>query len=117
MCGRRDLIASPFVSDELSLFGDEPAEEPLQPVPTAAPIADWLVDDIRTALTARGLTTMAERQHAIEVAVGRPIESLRSLTRAEALRALSLLGSESATRTTQSSAWDDRDEETWIDRL
>jgi hypothetical protein len=105
------------VSGDLSLFGDEPPEEPVQRIPTEGPIADWLVNDIRTALTARGLTTMAERQQAIEAAVERPVESLRSLTRAEALRALSLLGSTSAPQTSRTSAWGDRDEETWIDRL
>ena len=105
------------MSGNLSLFGDDPPEEPVQPVPTEAPIADWLVSDIRTALTARGLTTMAERQHAIETAVERPVQSLRLLTRAEALRVLSLLGSKAAPHTSQTSAWDDRDEETWIDRL
>ena len=105
------------MSGNLSLFGDEPPEEPVEPVPTDAPIADWLVDDIRTALTARGLTATAERQHAIEAAVERPVESLRSLTRAEALRVLSLLSSTPSRKTRQASAWDDRDEETWIDRL
>ena len=102
------------MSGDLSLFGEEPPEEPVQPVPTEAPIADWLVKDIRAALTARDLATMAERQLAIEAAVGRPVESLRSLTRAEALRVLSAL---TAPQTRRTSAWDDRDEDTWIDRL
>lgn len=86
-----------------------------QPVPTEAPIADWLVDAIRTALTDRGLASMAERQHAIEAAVERPVESLRSLTRAEGLRVISLLGS--MPQSNRTTTWDDRDEETWIDRL
>lgn len=106
-----------FVSGTLSLFGDDPQGEPVPPPPAEAPIADWLVDAIRTALTARGLTSMVERQQAIEASVERPVESLRSLTRAEALRVLSLLGSTPAPKTSQTTAWDDRDEETWIDRL
>jgi hypothetical protein len=105
------------VSGDLSLFGDEPSEEAAEPVPADASIAGWLVDDIRAALTARGLTTMAERQHAIEVAVGRPVASLRSLTRAEALRVLALLASAPAPQQGSTSAWDDRDGDTWIDRL
>jgi hypothetical protein len=105
------------VSGDLSLFGDESPKEPVQSAPTQAPIADWLVKDIRTALAARGLATMAERQHAIETAVGRPVESLRSLTRAEALRVLSLLGSTQASERNPTSAWDARNEDTWIDRL
>ena len=104
--------------DELSLFGDDASlEEPVQPVPAEAPIADWLVKDIRTALTTRGLTTTAERQQAIETIVERPVESLRSLTRAEALRVLSSLASVTAPQASHASAWDDRDEDTWIDRL
>ncbi len=103
---------------ELSLFGgDASPEESEQRVPAEAGIADWLVNDIRTALTTRGLTTMAERQQAIEAIVERPVESLRSLTRAEALRVLASLRSESAAQTGGKSAWDARDEDTWIDRL
>ncbi len=85
--------------------------------PAEAPIADWLVNDIRTALTIRGLTTMAERQQAIEAIVERPVESLRLLTRAEALRVLDSLGSVGTSRASGASAWDERDEDTWIDRL
>jgi DNA polymerase-3 subunit epsilon len=106
------------VSGELSLFDDDASpDEPTPPVATEAAIADWLVNDIRTALTTRGLTTMAERQEAIEAVVERPVESLRSLTRAEALRVLSSLASATAPQTDSGSAWDDRDEDTWIDRL
>ncbi len=89
----------------------------MQRVPAEAGIADWLVNDIRTALAARGLTEMVERQQAIEAIVGRPVESLRSLTRAEALRVLASLRSEPAAQTDGGSAWDARDEDTWIDRL
>ncbi|MGY1701417.1 hypothetical protein [Geodermatophilus sp. SYSU D00766] len=106
------------MSGELSLFGgDASPEEPVQAVPTEAPIADWLVNDIRTALTTLGLTTMAERQQAIEAIVDRPVESLRSLTRAEALRVLSSLASVATPQRSGGSAWDDRAEATWIDRL
>ena len=104
------------MSGDLSLFGDEP-DEPVQPVRTEASIADWLVDAIREALTAGGLATMEERQKAIETVVGRPVESLRSLTRAEALRVLSALTAEPEQQTGTTSAWDGRDEDTWIDRL
>lgn len=106
------------MSDDLSLFGDDKPNEPVQPVRTeAAPIADWLIDQLRGALTARGLTTVVERQRAIEAAAERPVESLRSLTRAEALRVLERLGPESAPDARSASAWDARDEDTWIDRL
>ena len=106
------------VPDDLSLFGDDQPNEPVQPVRREAPpIADWLVDQLRGALTARGLITVVERQRAVEAAAERPVESMRSLTRAEALRVLERLSPESAAQTRSASAWDDRDEDTWIDRL
>lgn len=105
------------MSDDLSLFGDDQPHEPVPSVPTELPIADWLVDALRDALTARGLTTMAERQQAIEAAAGRPVEALRTLTRAEALRILSSLASASETQPRTASAWDSREDSTWIDRL
>ena len=89
----------------------------MQPVRAEPSIADWLVDALREAMTARGMGTMTERQQAIEAVVGRPVESLRSLTTAEAMRALERLSPTSAPNTGSMSAWDDRDEDTWIDRL
>ena len=106
------------MSDELSLFGDdEPAQsEAVQPAPPA-PIADWQVDMLRKSLDARGLTTMVERQKVIEEVVGRSVESLRALTHEEGLRVLSQLGQAPAPQSPSKSAWDDRDEDTWIDRI
>src|SRR4051794_26023970 len=105
------------MSGHLSLFGDDQSNEPVQPVRSEAPIADWLVDLLRKALTARGLTTVAERRKAIEGVAERPVESLRSLTRAEALRVLERLGGAPDPQTRSTSAWDERGEDTWIDRL
>lgn len=105
------------VSDDLSLFGDDeaPATQGIEAAP--APIADWQIDLLRKALDARELTTMTERQKAIETAAGRPVESLRALTHEEALQVLARLGPAPAPRSGSGSAWDQRDEDTWIDRL
>ncbi len=92
------------MSGDLSLFGDDQPHEPVPPVLTEVPIAEWLVDALGEALTARGLTTMAGRQQAIEAVPGRPVESLRALTRAEALRILSSLGPTPAPQTRSTSA-------------
>jgi len=105
------------VCDDLSLFGDEPSAPPAE-VPTApTPIADWQVDLLRKALDARGLTSMSDRQQAIESAAGRTVESLRSLTHDEGLRVLSRLGQQPSAGRSATSQWDDREEDTWIDRL
>jgi hypothetical protein len=103
------------VSGDLSLFGDEEPVEPAKPVPPQVGLPDWLVDAVRDVLNARGLATMSERQQAIEAITKRPVESLRSLTRAEALYVLSELTPNSPS--TFGTSWDDRQEDTWIDRL
>ena len=107
----------PVPDDDLPLFGDdEPADAPL-PAPKEPPITDWQVDLLRNALDARALTAMNDRKRAIETAAERPVESLRSLTHDEALRVLSKLGQTPATKSPTGSAWDERDGDTWIDRL
>jgi DNA polymerase-3 subunit epsilon len=101
---------------DLSLFGDEP---PTVTAPAAAPaaVAGWQIDMLRRALDARGLASMEDRQRLIEDSVGRPVESLRMLTHEEALRALAKLGADAPVKKEAASAWDERDEDTWIDRL
>ena len=104
------------MNDEPSLFGEEPT--PDAPVPPAVtPFADWQIDLLRKALGSRGLTTMSERQSAIEPAAHRPVESLRALTHDEGLQVLSRLGQAPTSGRVGKSAWDDRDEDTWIERL
>ena len=105
------------MSDELSLFGDEPATPEPVAQPMAPPISDWQVDLLRKALDARGLTSMADRQAAIETAAGREVSSLRALTQEEALGILNQFGQEPPKRSSSGSAWDDREADTWIDRL
>jgi len=106
------------VSLDASLFGDEePAPTGLPPANhTPAPIADWQVDLLRKALDARALTAMEDRQRAVEEAVGHPVANLRALTGEEAMRVLNRLGARRAT-SADGSAWDQREEDTWIDRL
>lgn len=103
--------------DDLSLFGDdEPAIPPTQ-VSAPAPIADWQVDLLRKALDARGLTSMDDRQQAVEGAAGRAVPTLRDLTCDEAIRVLNRLGESGQRGGRSASLWESRDEDTWIDRL
>jgi DNA polymerase-3 subunit epsilon len=104
------------VNEDLSLFGDD-AARPAPVEPVDSPIADWQVDLLRKALNSRGLTTMDERQAAIGAAAGRHVESLRALSHDEGLQVLSRLGQATTSARADTSAWDDRDEDTWIDRL
>lgn len=99
-----------------SLFGDEPEHDsgPTES-PAATGIAPWQVDQVRAAFNRRGVLDMQARRHFIEEIAGRPVDNLRELTFMEALRVLEGLSDTSPTRKT--SSWDDRDEDTWIDRL
>lgn len=105
------------MSGDLSLFGDNEPDEPAPVQHIDPPASDWQIDLLRKALDARGLTTQTERQAAVEQAVERPVEALRALTQEEALRVLSRLGQTPTTQKAAGSAWDQRDEDTWIDRL
>lgn len=105
------------MSEDPSLFGDDEPEVAPDPLHEPATIADWQIALLRRALDARGLTSMAERQLVIERAVGRAVESLRGLTHEEAISALSSLGQQPTAGRAQKSTWDDREEDTWIDRL
>ncbi|GAB3859414.1 hypothetical protein GCM10028801_20780 [Nocardioides maradonensis] len=100
---------------DAALFGDEEPSVPVAAAATPAPIAEWQVERLRKALDARGLSEMSDRQRAIEEALGRRVASLRELSSEDANRVLGRFG---ATATTSSgSQWDERDEDTWIDRL
>lgn len=108
------------MSDDLDLFGNpaddssDDAEQLAESMPELA--ARWQVDLLRKALDSRGLIDLGARREAIERVVGRPVDSLQTLTQAEALEALKKLG-DSARVSRAGSAWDQRDEDTWIDRL
>ena len=108
-------------SFESSLFGDdEPAERAQVLAP--APVKEWQVELLRKALDSRGLQSMDDRQRLVEGHVGRPIASLRAMTQDEAMSLLTKLGSNAPTGDSSSSSsssysWDNREGETWIDRL
>jgi hypothetical protein len=102
--------------EDLALFGDDHSPGSRATTETSLPIAPWQVDLLRKNLDALGLNDMGARQEAIESAVGRPVESLKSLTHDEAMRAVERLG-RATPAGTGSSSWDNREASTWIDRL
>ncbi|MAY97870.1 MAG: hypothetical protein CMH84_15255 [Nocardioides sp.] len=105
------------MTEDLSLFGDDESATPPVQETGSTSIADWQVDLLRKALDARGQQSMAERKLAIEAAAGRSVDSLRALSHDEALRVLSQLGQQGSASPREQSAWDDREGDTWIDRL
>lgn len=102
---RRRLRRIGPVSDDPSLFGDdEPAVPPTQ-VSAPAPIAEWQRALIRKALDARGLTSMEDRQLAVEGPAGRAVLTLRDLTHDEAIRVLNRLGESGPSGDRSASQW------------
>jgi len=102
---------------------DEALFDDPRPAPVAASnpvdevLPDWQVDQLRDRLDALGLVTMKERQALIEELAGRPVRSLRHLAFNEARRIVEELSARRAGGASAGSAWDNRDEDTWIDRL
>lgn len=102
---------------DVPLFGDDvPSIPPVAAAPTSPPVSDWQVDLLRKALDARGLTDQKARRELIEQHAGRSLASLRDLTSEEALRVITALGRDAPQAQTRS-RWDDREDDTWIDRL
>lgn len=103
-----------------ALFGDAAAEaSPSMDQSQSGGIANWQVKLLREALDARGITDMTERQRLVEDLVGHPVGSLRELTSTQARSLSEQLAALTRTpgKARGGSSWDDRDEDTWIDRL
>lgn len=106
------------MSETLFNFDLEPPEPPSQSDRNTSQsrVAEWQLELIRKILDARGLTETAARRAVVEGAVGRSVESLRHLTFAEAHTVVEAI-SKRPNSTPQASAWDSRDEDTWLDKL
>jgi DNA polymerase-3 subunit epsilon len=103
------------MSDDAMLFGEPATVEASAPARELLP--DWQVANLRKALDALGVDSMTERQALIEDLAGRPVAALRDLTFAEARQVSEALAARRRTEASTGSAWDNRDEDTWIDRL
>jgi len=104
----------------VSLFGDDTGPEPARPASqpaSADTVADWQVSQLRSALDATGLTAMEDRQALVVELLGRSVSSLRDLTSAEARQLAEGFAARKNAGTQRGSSWDDREEDTWIDRL
>lgn len=92
------------------------SSEPPPPPPSDA-LADWQVAQLREALAGAGTHTMDGRQSLVEELVGRPVASLRGLTVSEARMLLEALTARKRAAGSTGTSWDNREEDTWIDRL
>lgn len=92
-----------------------------KPVPAASPdspITPRQVEQLRAAFKAAAISSMDERQQIIQQSTGRQVENIRLLFSREVISILSNIDRTGRrVEKTRSSAWDDRDEDTWIDKL
>lgn len=87
---------------------------PLSPLP----IRSDQVADIRNSFERAGITSQDQRKTIIESVVFRSVASLRDLQAVEAHRILKVISDMQNSRSdSQGSAWDNREEDTWIDKL
>lgn len=103
-----------------ALFNLGPHDAPNRSsAPAELPIRDDQVQAIREAFTAAGIDSQERRQELSQSCVVRPLASLRELTAAEAHRVLKRIKENAAAnpRPEGASAWDLREEVTWIDKL
>lgn len=104
--------------DEASSFFeiDEPALSPNVFAPL--PIKTEQIQAIRDAFARAGVGSQDDRKALIESVVVREVASLRELKAVEARRIIQRIeGLDSPRPTSAGSAWDNREEDTWIDKL
>ncbi|MFJ5978406.1 hypothetical protein [Pseudarthrobacter oxydans] len=100
-----------------SLFEiDEPASSPNVIAPI--PIKTDQIQEIRDAFEEAGVLGQADRKALIESVVVREVSGLRELQAVEVRRILQRIrGLRGSKPTCTGSAWDNREEDTWIDKL
>lgn len=97
---------------------DLPSATPEAAASLDSPISPRQVAQLRAAFEATAITSMDERQKIIQQSTGRQVENIRQLFSREVMAILSRIDKTGRqVETTQRSAWDDREEDTWIDRL
>lgn len=94
--------------------------EPNAPAPllTDLPIGDTQVQQLREAFAAAGVDSMDDRRAIIESCTVRPVTSIRELLSRDVGPILRRIEERSLpSKQTSGSAWDNREEDTWIDKL
>ncbi|WP_350000932.1 hypothetical protein [Pseudarthrobacter sp. WHRI 8279] len=107
------------MSEQLFEFGHETSADLHVPERKDFPIRDHQVAQIRDAFARAGVMDQAERKSIIESCVFREVASVRDVRADEVRRILHRIDQRlrAAGRPAGGSAWDDREEDTWIDKL
>lgn len=94
-----------------------PSETPPQ-VLTDTPIRDAQVQQLREAFAEAGISSMDDRRAIIESCTIRQVASIRELLAKDVRPILRRIEERTLPpKQTSGSAWDNRDEDTWIDKL
>lgn len=97
---------------------DLPSDAPAVAKSTDAPISPRQVEQLRAAFEGAAIDSMEERQQIIQESAGRPVANIRQLFSREVISILSHIDKTGRqVEVTIASAWDDREEDTWIDKL
>lgn len=103
--------------EEPGLF-DLPEAAPTSPVIEDPLISLEQIASIRNAFDSAGIASMTERQEIIQSCVIRKISNIRELYSRDVRQVLARIeGWGRKSEATTGSAWDNREEDTWIDRL
>lgn len=83
------------------------------------PITDDQIARVRAAFADAGINEQNDRKTVIEACIVRPVTSLRDLYAMEAHRVIRLIRQrkDAGPKIVGGSVWDNREEETWIDKL
>lgn len=103
--------------EEQGLF-DLPETASISPASEDTPISPEQIANIRSAFDSAGIADMGERQEVIQSCVVRKISNIRELYSRDVRQVLARIevwGRES--EGVSGSAWDNREEDTWIDKL
>lgn len=106
------------MQDEPGLF--DLANEPPQTPSIEEPLlSDQQIRSIRQAFQDAGIATMQERQEIIESCTARAVANIRQLQARDFRRILKRINErqQQPKATAIGSAWDNRNEDTWIDKL
>jgi hypothetical protein len=111
------VLSVPVRDDVPSLFDiDHPAQAP--DVLAPLPIKPEQIQAIRDAFEHAGIDSQGDRKALIESVVVREVSSLSQLQAVETRRILQRIeGLQAPKPRSSGSAWDDREEDTWIDKL
>lgn len=106
-----------LVNDEPGLFDIPTSQAPEAPEALRElPIRPEQIQQIREAFDNAGVTDQDERKSLINSVLIRDVASWRELHAVEVRRILQAIEQRSKPKST-GSAWDDREEDTWIDKL